>query len=84
MKKQTKTTMPVSAARKSASEVDFATEGTHVAQIYDRAKLEPGMAFDGPAIVEDSGTTIVMHPGDHISVDGYCNKIINLAVETRT
>ena len=81
MKKQASTDTPASSARKSEREVDYATEGTHVAQIYDGKKLQPGMTFDGPAIIEDSGTTIVIHPGDRVRVDGYRNKIINLAVE---
>jgi N-methylhydantoinase A len=31
--------------------------------------LEPGMTFVGPAIIEDSGTTIVVHPNNDVSVD---------------
>ena len=30
-------------------------------------KLEPGMTFTGPAIVEDPGSTIVVHPGNKVS-----------------
>jgi len=81
MKKQANTDTPASVAKKSEREVDYATEGTHVAQIYNGEKLEPGMTLDGPAIIEDSGTTIVIHPGDHVSVDGYRNIIINLSME---
>jgi N-methylhydantoinase A len=67
------------AAGKGKREVDYATEGRHVAQIYDGEKLEPGMEFDGPAIIEDPGTTIVVHPANRVAIDGYGNVIITLA-----
>ncbi|CAG2141240.1 hydantoinase/oxoprolinase family protein [Cupriavidus numazuensis] len=57
------------AAIKGKRLVDYALEGIHEATIYDSVRLEPGMAFDGPAIVEDPGTTIVVHPGNRASVD---------------
>ncbi|TPQ32553.1 hydantoinase/oxoprolinase family protein [Cupriavidus pinatubonensis] len=57
------------AAIKGKRLVDYALEGIHEATIYDSVHLEPGMAFDGPAIVEDPGTTIVVHPGNRASVD---------------
>ena len=53
--------------------VDYALEGIHEANIYDGEKLRPGMAFTGPAIIEDPGTTVVVHPGDRVSFDGYGN-----------
>ena len=84
MKKQANTDTPASVARKSEREVDYATEGMHLAQIYDGEKLEPGMTLDGPAIIEDSGTTIVIHPDDQVSVDGYRNIIINLSMENQS
>ncbi len=60
-------------AIKGRREVDFALEGIHEANIYDGEKLRPGMAFTGPAVVEDPGTTVVVHPGDRVSFDGYGN-----------
>ena len=62
-----------SGAVKGTRDVDYALEGTHEATIYDGDRLAPGMAFAGPAIVEDSGTTIVIHPGNRVSVDAYRN-----------
>jgi N-methylhydantoinase A len=59
----------VEAAIKGRRSVDYALEGVHTAVIYDNEKLEPGMAFSGPAIIEDSGTTIVVHPNNRVSVD---------------
>ena len=49
-------------AQKAIRMVDYALEGVHEAVIYDGDKLEPGMHLDGPAIIEDSGSTVVMHP----------------------
>ena len=62
-----------SAAHKGARQVDYALEGTHEAAIYDGDALAPGMAFSGPAIIEDSGTTMVIHPGNQVQVDAYRN-----------
>ncbi|MCF6326813.1 MAG: hydantoinase/oxoprolinase family protein [Devosiaceae bacterium] len=64
---------PSSAAIKSEREVDFALEGIHLSQIYNGDLLESGMKFTGPAIVEDSGATTLIHPGNSVRVDGYGN-----------
>jgi len=69
---------PASAALKGERKVDYALEGTHPAAIYDGEKLEPGMAFTGPAIIEDPGTTIVIHPGNRVEIDGFGNIHIHL------
>ena len=53
-------------ARKAEREVDYELEGIHVADVYDGTRLEPGMTFAGPAIVETPGTTVVVHPGDEV------------------
>jgi len=70
---------PAEAALKGHRDVDYALEGIHRAAIYDGTKLEPGMAFSGPAIVEDPGTTVVIHPGNRVAIDGYGNIHITLA-----
>lgn len=62
-----------SAAKKGTRQVDYALEGKHDATIYDGEKLMPGMAFEGPAVVEDPGSTTVIHPGNRVSVDAYRN-----------
>lgn len=62
-----------SPAHKGMRDVDYALEGTHPADIYDGDKLAPGMTFKGPAVVEDSGATIVIHPGNLVSVDAFRN-----------
>ncbi|GKY87722.1 hydantoinase/oxoprolinase family protein [Sinisalibacter aestuarii] len=66
-------------AVKGRRDVDYATEGVHLATIYDGEKLEPGMSFAGPAIIEDPGTTVVIHPTNTVSVDDFGN----IHIETR-
>ena len=60
-------------ALKGKRSVDYALEGIHLADIYEADRLEPGMAFAGPAIVEDPGMTTVVHPGSPVSIDNYGN-----------
>ncbi|NMG39614.1 hydantoinase/oxoprolinase family protein [Chelativorans sp. ZYF759] len=79
VKERQPTGSPASAALKGERSVDYALEGVHTADIYDGTKLEPGMEFDGPAIVEDPGTTVVIHPGNKVRIDGYGNIHITLS-----
>ena len=58
--------------------VDYAIEGTHNATIYNGDLLEPQMNFPGPAIIEQTGTTVVVHPNQLVTVDEYGNLIISL------
>ena len=67
-----------SSAAKGKRQVDYALEGKHEAAIYDGDKLMPGMSLLGPAIIEDPGTTIVVHPGNRAEVDAYRNIHIEL------
>ncbi|MCX7302539.1 MAG: hydantoinase/oxoprolinase family protein [Rhodobacterales bacterium] len=68
-------------AVKGQRPVDYALEGTHEATIYDGDKLNPGMVLFGPAVIEDPGTTIVIHPGNRVHMDGYRNLHIATAGE---
>ncbi len=65
-------------ALKGRRSVDYALDGIHEATIYDGTKLAPGMKFVGPAVVEDPGTTIVIHPGNRAQIDGFGNLHITL------
>ena len=49
------------------------------ADIYDGDLLEPGMEFRGPAVIETSGTTVVVHPGNQVTVDEFGNLHIRFA-----
>lgn len=65
-------------ALKGRRQVDYALEGKHEAEIYDGSKLQPGMTFVGPAIIEDSGATVVVHPQNQVAIDGFSNIHITL------
>lgn len=76
--KQPATGARIDAALKGRRMVAFSTEGEQLADIYDAARLEPRMAFDGPAIIEEPGTTIVIHPGQRATIDCYGNTQIEM------
>lgn len=44
--------------------------------VYDGSLLEPEMAFNGPAIVEMPGTTVVVPEGDSATIDDVLNIVI--------
>ena len=46
--------------------------------IYRREKLPLGVAFDGPAILEQMDTTIVVGPQDSVLVDDFANVILTV------
>jgi N-methylhydantoinase A len=60
-------------AIKGRRDVDFDAHGVHQADIYDRALLEPRAEFSGPAVVEESATTIVVLPGHRVVADDFGN-----------
>lgn len=45
--------------------------------IYDGYKLKPGNAVDGPCVVETTTTSMVIHPGQRVSVDALGNFVID-------
>lgn len=69
----------VDEARKGRRRVDYADDGIHTADIYDGDLLEADMEFRGPAVIETSGTTVVVHPGNHVTVDEFGNLHIRFA-----
>jgi len=80
MTKQSVGEADASSATKGKRVVDYALEGVHEASIYDGTKLRPGMSLVGPAIIEDSGTTVVVHPENRAEIDAYGNIHISLTV----
>ena len=58
--------------------VDFDVDGVHETAIHERALLEPGMVLEGPLIVEEPATTILIPPGTHGEVDDFGNIHIHL------
>ncbi len=50
-------------------EVFFASAGGHVdATVYDRDSLAPGFRADGPALIEEYGSTTLVWPGDTFEI----------------
>ena len=66
----------LSAAIKGERDVLFEEYGKQHCLVYDRALLEPGHEFCGPAIVEESKSVTVLCPKQRLTVDGYGNLII--------
>jgi N-methylhydantoinase A len=66
------------AAAAVVEEHEIVFEGERVpTKIYDRARLEPGARFDGPAIVTEFDSTTVVLPGYTAEVDPNFNILIN-------
>ena len=55
------------------------TAGFVACDIYDRASLPPGSALDGPAILENIDSTVVIDPGWRARIDEYGNSIMQPA-----
>jgi N-methylhydantoinase A len=47
--------------------------------ILGRGYFSPGTTLDGPAIIEQLDTTVVIEPGDHVAADDHGNLIITVA-----
>lgn len=51
--------------------VDYGALGIHKATLYQRDLLSPGARIQGPAVIEETSTGIVINPGNHVRVDEY-------------
>lgn len=60
------------------------TEGYADCRIYDRYKLFPGATLQGPAVIEEKETAIIVLPGDVARMDEYDNIIVEVAVKEET
>jgi N-methylhydantoinase A len=69
---------PVSRAVTGRRPVNFDAKGRHEALVYERARLDPGVTIDGPAIVEEPETSTVIGPGQRARIDDYGNICILL------
>ncbi|GAB2884632.1 hydantoinase/oxoprolinase family protein [Nocardioides pacificus] len=62
---------------RSRREVCFeATDGYVDTPVFWRADLVPGQEIAGPAIIEEFGSTVPLHPGFHARIDAYLNIIV--------
>jgi N-methylhydantoinase A len=50
--------------------------------VYDRAVLPPGFRLDGPAVVEEFGSTTVVFPGQQLEVDPHGTLIVRASAVT--
>ena len=55
-------------ARKAVRQI-YVDGAFHDTAIYDRAVLSPGIRIEGPAVVEEFGSTTVVFPNQHLEVD---------------
>jgi N-methylhydantoinase A len=68
---------PGSAEPRSRRPVCFeATDGYVDTPVYWRPDLTPGQSIDGPAIIEEFGSTVPLHPGFTARIDVYLNIIV--------
>jgi N-methylhydantoinase A len=44
--------------------------------VYDRYRLDPGAAFEGPAVVEERESTVVLGPDTEVEIDPVRNLIV--------
>lgn len=54
----------------------FATRARVPFALVKREELRPGDAFEGPAIIEEATSTVVVHSDQTVSVDGYGQLIV--------
>jgi N-methylhydantoinase A len=52
--------------------------------VYDRATLAPGQRIDGPAVIEEFGSTTVVFPGQALAVDLYGIMIVRRAGQSNS
>jgi len=68
---------PLKEARKGEREIYLPEEGGFTAvPVYDRYTLDPGVSFDGPAVVEERESTVIVGPDSRAEVDGPRNLIV--------
>lgn len=66
-------------ARKGERPAYFPEAGGFVpTPVYDRYRLAPGAAFEGPAIVEERESTVVVGPGARCEVDAQHNLVVEV------
>jgi N-methylhydantoinase A len=70
----------VSPTPRTRRKVYFPDSGRfHAVAVYPDNAHPPGQRFTGPALIEQSGATIVIGPGDAFKVDRHGNVVITLA-----
>jgi N-methylhydantoinase A len=62
---------PKAAAEPETTRAVYFNQAFVETAVYERAALGPGWRIDGPAIVEEFGSTTVVFPGQYLDVDAY-------------
>ncbi len=68
----------VAGARKAHRRVWYEAGGWQETPVYDRERLPRGAEFNGPAILEQLDTTVVIDPGNRVAVDSLGNLIVTV------
>ena len=58
--------------------------GWQEAKVYDRYALASGDRIPGPAIIEEYGSTVPLHPGFTARVDAHRNLVVSTSSTTET
>jgi len=66
-------TSDVRTALRGTRQVHLSRAGAGAVSVYDAEQLHPGHAFDGPALVEDKDTTVLVRAGQRLWVDDFAN-----------
>lgn len=66
---------------KGSRKVWFEAGGWQDTPIYDRERLPRNAGFSGPAILEQLDTTVVIEPGNQVTVDRLGNLIVSVRGE---
>jgi N-methylhydantoinase A len=53
--------------------------GFRTVPIYDGNRMRPGQKVDGPALIEERNTTILIGAGDRLEIDASDNFLIHVA-----
>ena len=68
---------PLDEARKGEREIYLPEQdGFAAVPVYDRYSLDPGVGFEGSAVVEERESTVIVGPDSHAEVDGARNLIV--------
>jgi N-methylhydantoinase A len=63
-------------SRTGVRQVCFDDAGYRPTPLYDRTGLSPGNRISGPAVIEEFGSTVPLHPGFTAELDRYGNLLI--------
>ena len=57
--------------------------GWSEAEVYDRYALRSGDTITGPAIIEEFGSTVPLHPGFTARIDDFGNIVVSKGIVTK-